>query len=152
VIAHKTNSTETRRQGLQVEIDARSSSAQRNRLGQFATPNALAVEIARYIAHFLPKEHAGIRFADPAIGSGSFFSAALEVFGRERIASAVGIEIDPVFCDASRQLWSDTGLKVIQGDFTSIVGNGQSTLRSSSSPGPRRKNPPSVARPADDRC
>lgn len=90
-----------------MEIDARRSGAERNRLGQFATPNSLAVEIARYVAMLLGRKSEGIRFADPSIGTGSFFSAALTVFGLDRIASAVGIELDPAFCDAARELWAD---------------------------------------------
>ena len=117
------NPVEARRQALQVEIDAKRSGQERNRLGQFATPNPLAVEIARYVATLLGRQGEGIRFADPSIGSGSFFSAALTVFGRDRIASAIGIELDPSFCDAARDLWADAGLEVVGGDFTSIVTN-----------------------------
>lgn len=119
--AHHENPVEARRQAIQVEIDARRSGAERNRLGQFATPNELAVEIARYVATLLGRKSDGIRFADPSIGSGSFFSAALTVFGRDRIVSAVGIELDPVFCGAARDLWADAGLELVCGDFTSIV-------------------------------
>ncbi|HMD97221.1 MAG TPA: SAM-dependent DNA methyltransferase [Terriglobia bacterium] len=115
------NPVEARRQAMQLEIDARRSGAERNRLGQFATPNGLAVEIARYVATLLGRQCDSIRFADPSIGTGSFFSAALTVFGRDRIASAVGIELDPAFCDAARELWADAGLEVVHGDFTSIV-------------------------------
>ena len=104
-----------------MEIDARRSGAERNRLGQFATPNDLAVEITRYVATLLGRKSEGIHFADPSIGSGSFFSAALTVFGRHRIVSAVGIELDPVFCDAARDLWADAGLTLVCGDFSSIV-------------------------------
>jgi adenine-specific DNA-methyltransferase len=119
--ARYNNPVETRRQAIQAEIDARRSGAERNRLGQFATPNSLAVEIARYVATLLGRKRDGIRFADPSIGTGSFFSAALMVFGRDRIASAVGIELDPAFCDAARDLWADAGLEVVRGDFTRIV-------------------------------
>lgn len=119
--AHHENPVEARRQAIQEEIDARRSGAERNRFGQFATPNGLAVEIARYVATLLDRKRDGIRFADPSIGSGSFFSAALKVFGRDHISSAVGIELDPVFCDAARDLWADAGLDLVCGDFTSIV-------------------------------
>lgn len=82
------------------------------------------MQIARYVAGLIGSGKTPIRFADPAVGSGSFFSAALAAFGRERIASAVGIELDPSFCDAAKALWSSAGLEVIAGDFTRIVGNG----------------------------
>ncbi|MFY9261793.1 MAG: N-6 DNA methylase [Gallionella sp.] len=115
---------ESRRQAIQADIDARKSAAERNRLGQFATPNALAVDIARYIESALVQTQSSIRFADPSIGSGSFFSAALAVFGSKRIASAIGVELDPAFADAARHLWGDEGLEVLLGDFTRVIANG----------------------------
>ncbi|MFZ5862012.1 MAG: hypothetical protein ACOYXR_04080 [Nitrospirota bacterium] len=69
----------------------------------------------------LGRKNVDIRFADPSIGSGSFFSAVLTVFGRDRIAKAVGIELDPAFFDVARVLWADQGLDVVRGDFTRIV-------------------------------
>ena len=124
MIAHQYNPVEVRRQAMQADIDTRKSAAERNRLGQFATPNALAVDIARYVESLIiDQRKSGIFFADPSIGSGSFFSAALAVFGSERIKSAVGIELDPVFADAARALWADAGLEVVRGDFTRIVTN-----------------------------
>jgi adenine-specific DNA-methyltransferase len=124
MIAQQENSVEIRRQAIQIEIDSRRSAAERNRLGQFATPNDLAIEIARYVESIYGRKKAGIHFADPSIGSGSFFSAALAVFGPKRIKKAVGVELDPAFCDAARELWADAGLEVVHGDFTRIVGSG----------------------------
>jgi hypothetical protein len=124
MIAHHDNSTEARRQRIQAAIDATKSAAERNRLGQFATPYALAVDIARFVGALIGERKDGIRFADPSIGSGSFFSAALAVYGRRRIKSAVGVELDPAFCRAARELWADSGLEVVQGDFSRLVGSG----------------------------
>lgn len=115
---------ESRRQAIQSDIDGGKSAAERNRLGQFATPNALAIDIARYVESVLGRTKGSIRFADPSIGSGSFFSAALAVFGSKRISSAVGIELDPAFADAARNLWADAGLEVVRGDFTQVVATG----------------------------
>ncbi len=112
---------ESRRQAIQMEVDSRKTAAERNRLGQFATPNALAVEIARYVDTVLGLNQRGLRFADPSLGSGSFYSAALAVFGPERMGSALGIEIDPAFAEIANQLWSDSGLEVLQVDFTRVV-------------------------------
>lgn len=124
--SHITETIEGRRQALQAQIDTGRSMAERNRLGQFATPNVLAVEIATYVASLLGQSGKAVRFGDPAIGSGSFFSAALAVLGANRIRSAIGIEIDPAFCEAARRLWSDAGLKVVSGDFTRIIASGAS--------------------------
>ncbi len=112
---------EGRRQAVQAALDARKSAAERNRLGQFATPNALASEIARYVQSVAGRHLRAVRFADPAIGTGSFYSAALAVFGPGRIESAVGVELDSDFCHAARELWAEAGLDVVRGDFTRIV-------------------------------
>ncbi len=124
MIAHHDNTTEAQRQSIQTAIDATKSAAERNRLGQFATPNALAVDIARYVGTLIGTRKRGIRFADPSIGSGSFFSAALAVYGPKRLESAVGVELDSAFADAARNLWADAGLEVVRGDFTRVVANG----------------------------
>jgi hypothetical protein len=112
---------EARRQALQLSMDAERSTAERNRLGQFATPHALAVEIARCLARDWPECTRRIGFADPSIGTGSFFSAAITVFGRDSLEASVGVEVDARFVSAARELWSDFGLEVIHGDFTRIV-------------------------------
>lgn len=132
---------ETRRQILQTELDASRSGSERNRLGQFATPNNLAIEIARYVESISRRALGAIRFADPSIGTGSFYSAALAVFGSKRIESAVGVEIDPAFCHAAQELWGETGLEVILGDFTRLVAANGSQL---SSPNLILANPPYV--------
>jgi adenine-specific DNA-methyltransferase len=124
MIVYEDSLIELRRQAIQADIDTLKSAAERNRLGQFATPNALAVDIARYVESLLVETKGSIRFADPSIGSGSFFSAALTVFGSKRIGSAIGVELDPAFADAARDLWGDKGLKVLSGDFTRIIANG----------------------------
>lgn len=124
MIVPNNHTTETRRQSIQAAMDTTKSAAERNRLGQFATPNALAVDIARFVGALMGEQNNGIRFADPSIGSGSFFSAALAVYGRNRMDSAVGVELDPAFCGAARDLWADAGLQIVQGDFSRIIASG----------------------------
>ncbi len=124
MVDYENNWVELQRVASQVELDARKTAAQRNRLGQFATPNCLAVDIARYVQSLLGEAKDDIRFADPSIGSGSFFSAALKVFGSKRMSRAVGVELDPAFVDVARSLWGVAGLEVVSGDFTKIVANG----------------------------
>jgi adenine-specific DNA-methyltransferase len=138
--AHQDDSVEPRRQQLQADIDSRKSAAERNRLGQFATPIALAVDIARYVKSVIGRTRDRIRFADPSVGSGSFFSAALSVFGPKRISTAVGVEVDPEFADVARKLWSDAGLNVVRGDFTRVIANGSQLA----SPNVILANPPYV--------
>jgi len=140
MILHLEHGTEIRRQAIQSALDAEKSAAERNRLGQFATPNALATEIAEYVETMLGRRRREIYFADPAIGSGSFFSAALSTFRSKVIKTALGVELDAAFASAAHDLWADFGLKIIQGDFTRLVANGSLP----SSPNLILANPPYV--------
>jgi len=63
---------------LQADLDAKKTQPERNRLGQFATPTALAEDILQYAASLLPPS-VKVYFLDPAIGTGSFYSALLKV-------------------------------------------------------------------------
>ena len=60
----------------------------------------------------------GVRFLDPAIGTGSFYSALLRVFPANQIESAVGFETDSACADSALSLWGNTPLKVRVEDFT----------------------------------
>lgn len=104
----------------QEELDQLKTQGERNRLGQFATPPALALEIAKCIRRRWRNRTALVRFLDPAIGTGSFYSALRQVFPIGRIETAMGVELDPVFAQAARRLWRSTELQVIHGDFTDI--------------------------------
>src|SRR5690348_11130911 len=85
---------EQRRIEVQAELDGARTQAERNRLGQFATPTPLAVEILQYADTLLPRNEK-VRFLDPAIGTGAFYSALRQVFPGTRISEALGYEIDP---------------------------------------------------------
>jgi adenine-specific DNA-methyltransferase len=107
---------EERRQQEQTRLDSLKTAPERNKWGQFATPPALALSLARYAQTLLGK--VPVRFLDPAIGTGSFFSAASQAFGQKQIAAATGIELDPLFARAAATLWEGRGLLVVEGDFT----------------------------------
>jgi predicted RNA methylase len=109
-------SIEEFRQSEQTRLDKLKTAAERNKLGQFATPTPLALSLVRYAHSLLGDET--IRFLDPSIGTGSFFSALQEVFPSTTIKAADGIEIDPLFADAAMELWAQQGLRVTLGDFT----------------------------------
>ena len=102
---------------FQIRLDGMRSPAERNRMGQFATPNRLAKDIATYCVGLLD-EAEQIRLLEPAVGSGSFFSALLQTVAQNRIAEAVGFETDDRFSELSQRLWGEMGLEVIAGDFT----------------------------------
>lgn len=115
-------SAEAERLTTQAELDASNSAPERNRLGQFATPPNLALEMAEYAKSLLRGRVKPIRFADPAAGTGAFFSAACAAFGRDRICNATGVELDPRFARAARELWGAHGLQIFEGDFTAYSG------------------------------
>lgn len=108
---------EGRRLAIQAELDAEKTQAERNRLGQFATPTVLAEDILRYAISFLPR-NGKIRFLDPAIGTGAFYSALRKVFPKMRIAEALGFEIDPHYGKPATALWEGSGLSLKLADFT----------------------------------
>jgi adenine-specific DNA-methyltransferase len=108
---------ELTRQTVQIELDARKSQAERNKLGQFATPATLALDVLQACRAFMPKR-SRVSFLDPAFGTGSFYSALLRTFAKSRIASAVGYEIDSDYGDESARLWRDTLLELHISDFT----------------------------------
>ena len=110
-------SLEEQRLALQRELDAGKDSSKRNRMGQFATPTGLAVDILRYAERHLG-ESGRVRFIDPALGTGSFYSALLDVFPKRSISAAVGYEIDPHYGAPASKLWGDNGLDVRLEDFT----------------------------------
>ena len=105
------------RLALQAQLDGGKEKADRNRLGQFATPTALANDVLGYAKTLLPAG-AAVRFLDPAIGTGSFYSALLKTFPPERISEAQGFEIDPYYGSPAAQLWDSTELSLTLTDFT----------------------------------
>src|SRR3989338_8360620 len=92
---------------LQEKLDASRTQAERNRLGQFATPTELATDILSYAEKSLPK-HLKVRFLDPAFGTGSFYSALLRTFPASRVAWAAGYEIDSDYGQRALQIWGNT--------------------------------------------
>jgi len=103
----------------QAVLDAERTATERNASGQFATPYTLADDITKYTLTLHGQEE--VDFLEPACGSGAFFSALLRSIRSERLREAVGIELDPRFAKVAGELWSDHGLKVVEGDFTEIA-------------------------------
>src|SRR4051812_30257731 len=83
-----TPEVELHRLSLQSELDAGKTQAERNKLGQFATPTDLARHVLKFGVSLLGD--AQIRFLDPAIGTGSFYSALRRTVEADRIGEAVG--------------------------------------------------------------
>ena len=112
-----TTTLEEQRLALQTELDAEKTQAERNRLGQFATPTALALDILKYAASLLPPGEK-VHFLDPAIGTGSFYSALCRLFPKSQIAEALGFEIDLHYGRPAAHLWKDSDLTIKLSDFT----------------------------------
>lgn len=110
-------SLEAARLEAQRAFDASRPLAARNRLGQYATPPALAQAVVRLGLSHLPAG-AALRFLDPAVGTGAFYSALLALRGERPIDGAEGIELDPVVAGHARALWGAEGLTVHEADFT----------------------------------
>ena len=100
---------EAERLAEQARLDRLKDAEERNRLGQFATPNALAVAIAGSHAPAPGRSASPVRFLDPSVGSGSFFSAIRQVFPARSIGPSVGVELDPAFADAAAGVWGPIG-------------------------------------------
>jgi adenine-specific DNA-methyltransferase len=111
---------ESSRLQVQKHLDSSKTQAERNKLGQFATPGALAIDILEYARTILPSSQK-LRFLDPAFGTGSFYSALLKTFPRSRIAGAAGYEIDKTFADRAAELWRDEPLQLSNADFTKQI-------------------------------
>lgn len=111
------NAVESKRQALQAELDKRKSQDERNIMGQFSTPFALARDILIHAKNIFPK-HDKVRFLDPAFGTGSFFSALSSVFPSLRIEAATGFEIDEHYGKPASKLWENTCLNYKLEDFT----------------------------------
>ncbi|MDI9638986.1 SAM-dependent DNA methyltransferase [Geitlerinema splendidum] len=112
--------TESVRTLRQLQLDSAKTQTQRNKLGQFATPTALATDILKYTKTLLPADPK-IRFLDPAFGTGAFYSALLQQFPLSQIVEANAYEIDPHYGDEAIKLWRDTPLGLNITDFTKAV-------------------------------
>jgi len=112
--------TEKSRQLRQEELDSQKDAAERNRWGQFATPIDLSIQITRLAKRLWGKRITKVRFLDPAVGTGSFFSALQSVFPSEMVETASGVELDESFAKEAKKLWKHRGLQVTQADFTKL--------------------------------
>ena len=138
-VAHQT--IEGSRQAEQTRLDSLKTAAERNKWGQFATPFALALSLARY-AHKALGEGT-LRFLDPAIGTGSFYSALSQAVPAKNIEAATGFELDPLFAQAAESLWGKEWPSRRAGRFHKAEATGagfqsypyQSALRAAPSPG-----------------
>ena len=113
----KIHRIETERLKLQDRLNIEKSQEERNKLGQFATPPKLAMDIMEASKELMgPSE--SVRFLDPAFGTGAFYSPLLECFSGLHLEWARGYEIDPHYGNEIVKLWDDPKLDLRIVDFT----------------------------------
>jgi adenine-specific DNA-methyltransferase len=81
------------------------------------TPPELARDIAIYAISQIESDHEPIEFGDPAVGTGAFFAALLQLVPKRRLTSAVGVDINSEQVAAARWRWADKGMRVFKGDY-----------------------------------
>jgi hypothetical protein len=114
-----TGDQEKAREELQAQLHAMQDQAQRNKLGQFATPANLACDIVK-LALSLLAQRQRVRFLEPGFGTGPFYSALLQSVPESQIEIATGYEIDARYIEPNARLWGGTNLRLHLGDFTRI--------------------------------
>ncbi len=82
----------------------------------YLTPPELATDMASYSLSKLNLETDSVDFGDPAVGTGVFFSTLLKL-AKDKLRSAIGIDIDANRVNETRKRWSHQGLKVERGDY-----------------------------------
>jgi len=113
-------SVELERLALQQSLDKAKTALERNKLGQFATPTLLASELLQFTRSLITSDQP-IRFLDPAIGTGAFYSAFCREFDSANNEEAVGFEIDPHYGGPAKTLWKDHPLNIRMEDFTTAT-------------------------------
>ncbi len=111
---------ENQRQKIQAELDSLKTQKERNTMGQFSTPIALANDLLKHTAK-LRTQTTKVSFLDPAFGTGAFFSALNNIFLSTQIKIATGYEIDEHYGKLARKLWAETNLNYKIADFTKTI-------------------------------
>ena len=104
---------EKRRVILQTSLDKGKTKESRNVLGQYSTPYRLANDIVCYVRQLVGRSD--LSMLEPAIGTGAFYSAFINCFGKDN--PAMGYEIDPYYYTPAKKLWAGYGIEFRQGDF-----------------------------------
>lgn len=112
-----TDRLEAQRQELQLDLDRLKTKDERNAMGQFATPIALAKDVLAHAKNIFPANQK-VRFLDPAFGTGSFYSALNATFSDDKVDVATGFEIDEHYAIPAQKLWRQTKLNYEITDFT----------------------------------
>lgn len=101
---------------VQGQLDGEKSKQERNAMGQFATPYALAKDIAKVARTYFTSDD--VSFLEPSMGIGAFYAAFIEAFGNKD-QRAAGFEIDPHYALPAKELWTGKPIEITIGDFLS---------------------------------
>ncbi len=112
--------TESGRLAGQARLDAATEPERRNRNGQYATPGPLAEDMVCFCWEQWRRERRPVRFPEPALGTGSIFSALTRTFPADLPEKATGIEADRDHAAVAERLWGHHGLAVRCADFTEL--------------------------------
>ncbi|MDR1728005.1 MAG: Eco57I restriction-modification methylase domain-containing protein [Acidobacteriota bacterium] len=105
---------------IQDELDSTKTAAERNRLGQFSTPPALAAEIVRYTVAMASPLGADAKILEPSCGTGAFLTALCECPATASLPK-VGVELAVDFSEAAKDLWKDDAC-IVNADFLDWAG------------------------------
>lgn len=119
---------ESQRFEMQKAIDGTKSSIERNRLGQFSTPYLLARQMTAATLVFVSSVES-LRFLEPSVGTGVFYSALLAELDVHNLREAVGIEIDPAYYHVAKDMWRERGLETLNTDFLEYALNPSNARR-----------------------
>ena len=106
------------RKYLQDSIDDSNDLVSRNKMGQYATPKTLAVEVSQYIDE-LQSWNYPIEVLEPALGLGVFIEA-IEFHTNIHVNEYTGVELDNDFFNVAKTLWKDYSVNLINSDFMSF--------------------------------
>jgi adenine-specific DNA-methyltransferase len=114
---HDLKNIENIRIDIQASLDSAKTALERNKLGQFATPTYLSTSITNFVLKNYLCDRKRVNFLEPALGTGSFYSALLASCKNGFLGKAVGVEFDIDFFNASQTLWKSYGLQTINANF-----------------------------------
>src|ERR1700678_4396471 len=100
----KNSRIESSRIKLQVDLDGQKTQEERNKLGQFATPAALARDVAAHGLALLPTSMP-LRFLEPGGNTLAISSAVIEKSAGRPIQSHRGIEFSVSYANPAMELW-----------------------------------------------
>lgn len=80
------------------------------------TPPELADSITKYAVSFLNPQVL-INFGDPSVGTGAFYSALLKNVEKNRISSAIGVDVSPKQVEAAKWRWENKNMQVLLDDY-----------------------------------